>query len=405
MRIATATERGLETRQVVRSLCAKLSGMSRSGEPDLVFVFASTDHDSHALRDELAANLKSAEVHGGTTCRGVMNEFGTGDALPSGIGALAIWDEEAAVASVAAECGHDPRSAAAEATRAALLKAGRPGEVPDLLWLTSAPGQEELVLEGIKDVVGPRALIVGGSSADNDIGGHWFQFTKEMACSEGLVITVLFSESEICSVYQSGHAPAGPSGRVTKADRRRLFEIDHRPAGQVYYDWRKRAAPELEGSSETVAILSDSTLAPLGKVSSNLLTVPFHLLLHPAALRADGAIDLFADVKEGDEVFLMSGTLEGLITRAGRLAAQARSETEARGAEITGALIVYCGGCMLAVEENIDRVRCVIAEALGPVPFLVMFSFGEQGQGRGDQSQHANLMISCTIFGNAIRLA
>lgn len=405
MKIATATERGPDTRRAAKQICAKLSGKAGYGQPSLVFVFASSDYDIDALREELAKHFTAGEVHGGTSCRGVMTELEKNAGTRNGIGALAIWDEEGSYASVAAEYDGNPRNAAANATRAALKKAGRAGEVPDLLWLTCAPGQEEQVLEGIKEVVGPRALIVGGSAADNDVSKNWFQFTKDRSCKEGLVVTVMFSASEICSVYQSGHAPAGPRGRVTRADARRLIEIDHRPAGEVYFDWRRCSAPSLDEGSEPASILSDSTLAPLGRVSGSLLKVPFHLLMHPATLHADGSIDLFANVREGDEVFLMQGTLEGLITRAGRLAAQARSEIEARGAECEGALIVYCGGCMLAVEYDMERVRCAIAEALGPIPFLVMYSFGEQGQGMGDQSQHANLMISCTLFGNAASLA
>ena len=47
--------------------------------------------------------------------------------------------------------------------------------------------------------------------------------------------------------------------------------------------------------------------------------------------------------------------------------------------DVAGALVVYCGGCMLAVQGRMDEVVNGINAALAGRPFLGTFTFGEQG--------------------------
>jgi hypothetical protein len=54
---------------------------------------------------------------------------------------------------------------------------------------------------------------------------------------------------------------------------------------------------------------------------------------------------------------------------------------------------------MLAVRDRMEEVRSGIVEALGGVPWLGVFTFGEQGVPTGGSASHGNLMISCTAFG------
>jgi hypothetical protein len=94
----------------------------------------------------------------------------------------------------------------------------------------------------------------------------------------------------------------------------------------------------------------------------------------------------------------MRGSADSLVARAGRVVQQARDDA---GGDVAGALVVYCGGCMLAVRDRMPEVQASINEALGEVPWLGVFTFGEQGVPTGGRAKHGNLMISCTAFGKA----
>lgn len=362
------------------------------GRPDFLVLHFGADLDAAALREEAIARTGAEFLHGGSSCLGVMGNAGA-DISGSTLGAFAIWDSEGSYGTSSAELGDDAEAAARNALVAALMNAGRPDELPEMIWLTVAPGREEDVISGLRSIVGPESLIVGGSSADNDVSGKWIQFSQNDLHSDGIVVSVLFPSGPVSSAYHSGYAPTGENGIATRVEGRRLHEIDGRPALQVLNEWSSGAIPI--AGEEQRSILAESTLWPFGRVVREIASVPFHILAHPAVANPDGSVDLFAAVKAGDQLWQMRGSADSLVARAGRVAARAN---RASGENAAGALVVYCGGCMLAVRDRMDEVSAGISAELGDKPWLGVFTFGEQGVPAGGESRHGNLMISCTMF-------
>ncbi|MEM7058756.1 MAG: FIST C-terminal domain-containing protein [Pseudomonadota bacterium] len=358
--------------------------------PSFISIHGSVDAGLSDLH-QLVGAMDQTAVHGATSCLGVMSDRGAECA--GAFGAFAIYDDAGDYGTAAADISDDPVAASASAAQAALANAGRSGEAPDLVWISSAPGMEEAVLAGVQSVVGTQVPIVGGSAADNAIQGDWQVFDRTHRFSTGVVVSVLFPSTEVSISFQNGHAPEGSVGRLTKAEGRRIYEIDGRPAASFCAEWGGSAAVNTDAP---VQILSQSTFAPLGRQVGDVASVPFYLLLHPATAHPDGSIDVFADVVEGEELHLMTGSQDSLISRAGRVAQQAKDGLQ--GAEPAGALVVYCGGCMLAVQDRMNEAAEGINQALGNVPFLGTFTFGEQGQVLNSENCHGNLMISCITF-------
>ncbi|MEM9765093.1 MAG: FIST N-terminal domain-containing protein [Pseudomonadota bacterium] len=335
-------------------------------------------------------------VHGATSCLGAMTHEGP----TGGAAVFAIDDPGGAYGSAlvpfeATTC----ESAAAEATRRALAAADRLGERPEIVWVSATPGTEEEVLAGIEAVVGADIPVLGGSAADNAVAGEWYLFDGASRTGAGVLVSVLFPSRPVSFAYQSGYSPSGHAGRVTRSDGRRVHEIDHRPAMEVYAEWTGGAVAPPPPGEKTAAILSDSTLWPLGREIDQVGSVPFYLLAHPAVAHTGGAMDLFATVETGEQLTLMTGTRQGLIERAGRVASLARATGPAgSGSPPLGALMIYCGGCMLSVRDRIGEVAETVAASLDGAPFLGAFTFGEQGSLLRAGNRHGNLMISCIVF-------
>lgn len=372
------------------------AGAGRLEEADFIAVHLSNSHDLDAIGVRLSAAGRR-RIHVGTSCLGVMSNAGMVSRNGSGLGVFAIRDPDGSYGTGMAPFLDHPRNAARKAVARALDAADRQGEAPDLVWLTTSPGTEEDVLRGITDVVGASVPVVGGSAADNDISGSWRIFDGSEALAVGVIVSVLFPSSRLSMAYQSGYAPTQKTGVVTRADGRRLIEIDGRPAAEVYADWTDGLI-KAPAEDETLMILSESTFTPLGRRSGTVADVPFYLLSHPASVEADGSINLFADIAEGDELTLMQGAADSLTSRAGRVASFAASSGRIAPNEISGALVIYCGGCMLAVRERMNEVASGIDAALNGAPFLGIFTFGEQGPILSGQNAHGNLMISCVTF-------
>jgi len=334
-------------------------------------------------------------LHGATSCLGVMSQ--NGPFINDGIGAFAIWDTEGDFGTSLRALGNDSRAAAREATVAALQAAERPGEAPDIVWLSCSPGSEEEILQGIEDVVGESVPILGGSAADNTVEGHWQVFDGQTSVGDGVIVSVLFPSKPISFAYHNGYAPTPHSGTVTRANGRLLHEIDGKPAAEVYRSWTGDAVIPTD-ITERAAILSESTLSPLGRHLDDVSGVPFYLLLHPAGVLPDGTLELFADTQVGDTLTLMNGAPEQLTQRAGKVAALAAESGHLGPENIAGALMVYCGGCMLAVKDRLSDVSEGVKAALPNVPFLGIYTFGEQGMVMGRRNRHGNLMISAIVF-------
>ncbi|MEM6480703.1 MAG: FIST N-terminal domain-containing protein [Pseudomonadota bacterium] len=334
-------------------------------------------------------------VHGATSCLGAMSNAGP----TKGIAAFAIEDSAGAYGSALVAFNDSPQDAAAEATRKALLAADRLGERPDLVWVSSTPGVEEDILAGIEGVIGTDTPIIGGSAADNSVAGGWFVFNGAVRAGAGVVVSVLFPSTPVSFAYQSGYSPTEKSGIVTKCDGRRLLELDGRPALEVYSEWTGGTVANIDKPEDSRAILSESTMWPLGREISQVGEVPFFLLAHPAVGDGTGAIDLFANVAEGERLTLMTGTQHSLIERAGRVAALAHATAPGPDREVAGALMIYCGGCMLSVQDRLSDVAAGVNTALDGAPFLGAFTFGEQGALLKAGNRHGNLMISCVVFG------
>ncbi|MEM7526967.1 MAG: FIST N-terminal domain-containing protein [Pseudomonadota bacterium] len=392
MDIVVTAAAGADTAAVLDELLEPVA--ARAVAPDFLVLHPSGHHN--VAKVQAAANRLSARsIHGATSSRGVMTGRGVriGE---GGIGLFALWDAEGDYGTGRASLTGEARAAARLATERALKAAGRQGEAPDLVWLTAVPGCEEEIVAGIEAVVGPNTPILGGSAADDTVSGAWAVFDATGVDGDAVVVSVLFPSSPIATAYQSGYTPTETAGTVTRAEGRVVYEIDGVPAGEVYSRWTGGvvAAP----GSEPISILAESTFFPLGRAVGTVSDVPLHLLAHPAEMRPDGGIGLFAEVAEGEVLQLMSGSVDGLTGRAGRVAAQAVHRGNLEPSDVAGALVIYCGGCMMAVQDHLDRVADDVDAALGGAPWLGIFTFGEQGTVIDGQNRHGNLMISCAAF-------
>lgn len=391
MQIRTAQSRAPDAGHAISEIANGL-GIAAHGRPDFLAVHFGVGLGAADLAT--ATRPLAGAVHGGSSCFGIMTDAGVAIETGAAVGAFAIWDAAGGYGTASGDLGSDAAAAAGRATLAALAAAGREGEIPDLVWLTVAPGREEQVIEGIRAVIGADAIIVGGSAADNDVSGQWAQFGPQGTHQDGVVVSVLFPSTPFASSYQGGYAPTGTSGLVTRADGRRLYEIDHQPAAEVYHRWTEGAVPMAEEAS--LSILGRATLWPLGRVTQHVAGVPFHLIALPTVAYRDGSLGLFAAVSTGDRLWQMRGSADSLVARGARVAEQACNGIAGPPA---GALVIYCGACMQSLRDRMDEVHQGIDAALGHVPWMGVFTFGEQGVPMGGRAKHGNLMISCTTFG------
>ncbi|HHM06352.1 MAG TPA: hypothetical protein ENJ19_11530 [Gammaproteobacteria bacterium] len=395
MKIATTwtTDEGVDdsVESAYQALKDKLGGT-----PSFMGVYGTVAYDLEQVLSTLRALAPVVPIQGGTSCLGVMTEEGFHGRDGSGLGLFGVRDPDGRYGVGAAVLGSDARRAAKAAMRQALTQADCAGEVPALVWLTAAPGQEEQVIAGISEVIGRDVPIVGGSAADNTVTGNWRQLANGEVFSDAVTVAAMFPSRELLWGFHSGYEPTAKRGTVTRAEGRTLLEIDGQPAARVYNDWCGGEFSDVLGSGGNV--LARTTLHPLAREVGKVGGVPYYQLSHPDAVTAQDGLSLFTDIAEGDDIVFMEGTVDSLVSRAGRVAAAALDTYDARADEVAGALVVYCAGCMLTVQDRMDEVVEGLRSALPGTPFLGLFTFGEQGCFVGGENRHGNLMISVLLF-------
>lgn len=362
------------------------------GRPDFVVAQHTVTLPAAAIATALATALPGVPIHGSTSCQGIMTEEGYRGG-PTVLGLFGLRDPGGAFGTAASELHDDPEAAAMSAAEQALIMANRPGERPDLIWITGAPGCEERLISGLGRMFGSGVPIAGGSSADDDITGGWNQFAGSDVHRTGVVVSTLFPSKGVSFSFHSGYDPTPIRARITAARGRTIATLDGQPAAHVYDTWTGGIlGPSLRNGG---SVLAKTTLYPLGRRACEVGGVPYYQLSHPESVSSDSGLTVFTDVAVGEEIILMRGSRETLVSRAGRAT---RSAVEACACPPAGALMIYCAGCMLTVQEYMSQVVDSVRGALPTQPFLGGFTFGEQGCLPGGENRHGNLMIVAVVF-------
>jgi hypothetical protein len=365
------------------------------GSPTWMAVHGTHQHSGEVITTTLQTLAPGVPFQGGTSCMGIMTEVGFHSDNGVSLGLFGIQDTEGVYGVGYADVKTHSQRAGYEAIKNALQNAGKKTP-PSLVWITCAPGDEEGIIAGIEEgLSGVNTPIIGGSSADNAVEGKWYQITNGQVLHDGVVVTAMYPSRPIRNAFDNSYNPTQHKGIITRVSGRTIYEIDHRPAADVYNEWTNGLITDyLDGGN----ILAASTLHPLGRTTVWTQGATFYRLSHPNAALENRALSLFTKAERGEEIVLMESSSKNLVYRVDRITSKALSGISHLDKQVAGALIIYCAGCMLAVQDQMQEVALQFSSALKGQPFLGLYTFGEQGCALLGENTHANLMMSIIVF-------
>jgi hypothetical protein len=394
MKTASSFSTSSDTVEALKDAYADLEN-KLGGSPTWMAVHGTYQHPGEVITTTLQTLAPGVPFQGGTSCLGVMTEDGFHSDKGVSLGLFGIRDSEGVYGVGYAEAKADSRRTGHDAITNALQNAGK-NTPASLVWITCAPGDEEGILAGIEEgLAGANTPIIGGSSADNTVEGKWYQITNGQVLYNGVVVTAMYPSRPIRYAFDNSYIPTSHKGIITKASGRTIYEINHRPAADVYNEWTNGVITDyLDGGN----ILSPSTLYPLGRTTVWAQGAVLYQLSHPAAVLKNRALSLFTKAEPGEEIVLMESSAKDLVYRVDRVTSKALAGISVPDKQIAGALIIYCAACMLAVQNEMQEVANQFRKALGGQPFLGLHTFGEQGCALLGENTHANLMMSIIVF-------
>lgn len=387
-----------DTAEAVREAVAMMKNKLDGADPDYVLTWYTIGYDPSVIENTLRSLLNAPiQIQGNSSAVAVMTPDGYHLGKVGSIAILGVASAKVHIGVGTADLDKlSSREAGKQAIQAAMSNA-RQTTKPQLVYITTVPGKEEETLLGIEDVIGTEVPIIGGSSGDETLSGKWSQIGNDVVFKNGVVLGAVYTDLKIGREYEFGYERSLNQGIATKAEGRTLYEIDNKPAAEVYNTWTGgQFAEELKKGG---TILAKATFYPLAKLVKGE-EVSYLCVSHPGIINLpEKSITMFANIDKGDEVVLLHGNWEWLVNRAQSTARKAMLSENIVPGKGLFAFYTFCAGTLLAIPESErPKIPVLLKGELGDIPFVAGFTLGEQAFMPGVGNRHTNLVNSIAII-------
>jgi len=309
------------------------------------------------------------------------------EVLDDSLVAAALRLGQSSIHSAWVECEHPEASCSAGRRLGDLLKAQAPEGLAGVFVLSEGirVNGSELV-RGLYGELGPHTPLSGALAGD----GPNFQETA-VGCGfqprSGIIAAVGFSGAiRLGHGSVGGWDPFGPKRLITASKGATLFELDGKPALDLYKTYLGEEAANLPGS----ALLFPLVISQEGPGEGLVRTVLSVDERHKSMTFA-------GDLPQGCVVQLMRANFDRLVQGAGDAASLALGVP---GFEEGLALLISCvGRKMILGQRTADEVEAVAA-ILGPgFARLGLYSYGEISPHGGGRCELHNQTMTITLLG------
>ena len=353
-------------KQLNQSLITDGSGSvpDMPGSPDLVFVFGETQALKSGSTLATLKKLFPDAIQLGCSTGTIIDHVSLDD---EGVTALAVGFDNTRIAL------HVEPLPNLSHSHDAGLKLGQGVNAPDLAGifvLSDGLGVNgSALVHGLQSVLGNHAVISGGLAGDGARFDHTLVAINGEPVS-GVVAALGFYGDAIRIAHGSagGWDEFGPKRRVTKSEGSILFELDGKPALDLYQSYLGDEAAQLPASGLLYPLKIWDEANPQDQFVRTILAVD-----HDAK-----SITLAGDIPEGWNARLMRGSFDHLVDGATEAARHAHGMLAKSGVEPELCLFVSCVGRRLLMGQQTEDEVEAVSDVLGSgTPIIGYYSYGE----------------------------
>lgn len=329
-------------------------------QPNLVLAFGAVDL-LKAVASSLAAEFPAARRIGCSTA-GEISAEGVSDGTCV---VTAVRFDKTSLAEASTQLsGMDDSRGTGQRLGAALSKNGLRAV---LVFGQGVQINGSALLAGMTDVLGTDLPITGGLAGDGGAFQQTWVLDSTGVGSGTIAALGLYGESlNFCHGSFGGWSPFGPARRVTRSIGNVLYELDEKPALEVYKRYLGEHAKGLPASGLLFPF------AMFGKGHDEVGLIRTILGVN----EMDGSLTLAGEIDPDGYLKLMHASTDALVDGAEAAAAAARKMFAGAGDGLV--LLVSCVGRKLVMGARVDEEVEAVAEVFGQEAVLSGFySYGE----------------------------
>jgi hypothetical protein len=227
-------------------------------------------------------------------------------------------------------------------------------------------GEGERLVERLHAELSPSGEIVGGAAGDDGKFERTLVGSALRTTSTGAALLHVFSSRRWGVGVDHGLNPATEPMRVTRARGNVVYEIDGRPAFDVYREYAKAKGLDLRPESAGAFFINNE----LGLIFFNEL----RKARAPLSSK-DGALTCAAEVPQGANVCILDGSRDNLLAAASRAA---REASDRLGRSSAAGVLLFdciCRGTILG--EDFGREIQAVRSVFPGVPLAGFLTYGE----------------------------
>ncbi len=235
---------------------------------------------------------------------------------------------------------------------------------------------------------GPEVSVAGGSAADNYAFKETLVIANDRVAADAVAIATIDSSRPLAIGVKHGHSPISQPFKVTKAEANKVFELDGRPAVEVWLENSREAAKafgiDVDAMWEDPAQLGRFTCIFEGGLDTG---GDYKIRWSGLTGATRDHLPFACTIPVGASMAIMQGTPETQIESA-RLAVK-EALAAARG-KIAGALIFDCAVRGAIMGDQFPKALAEIRGLLPGIPVIGAETYGEVGLQPGQLSGFHN---------------
>jgi methyl-accepting chemotaxis protein len=374
----------------VDSSIEQLKRQLGDASPALVMVFASPKHPLSEVSQKLTDAFGSARVLGASTA-GEFNE--TGDQKEA-ISAVAVAGDFVVHAGMATGLKASAEAAVSQATAEIPPSVDGFEHRTAIVLLDPLAGNGEEAVLMTSATLGEGVRLAGGAAGDDLKMTETHVSLGKQAASDAIVCAVISSKKPLGIGVAHGHAPLSDGVRITKAEGNVVYEVDGRPAWDVWAEHTREAAKAAGIDPDTIR--DEDIGGFLLRYEAGLAAGETYKIRAPLSRGEDGSLSFACGIPEGATVRITESEPERQIESARQAARNALAQVG--GDKPAGAVVFDCICRNLILGDTFKDAVVGISEELGGVPLAGFETYGEIALGGGDLSGFHNTTTVLLTF-------